>query len=192
MSEIRKVMITGGGGMVGRNLLELPGLQACELLAPRQAELDLRDGEAVRDYLATHRPDLVIHAAGRVGGIQANMAEPVAFLLDNLDMGRQLVSAAQACGVTRLLNLGSSCMYPRGHDEPLREEQVTHGAALGREHEVHEDLALVGHALVKALLGRRLHGEQPDGRAGRGGGRARGDATRPLLRAGGYADPARS
>lgn len=127
MSEIRKVMITGGGGMVGRNLLEHPGLQACELLAPRHAELDLRDGEAVRDYLATHRPDLVIHAAGRVGGIQANMAEPVAFLLDNLDMGRQLVSAAQACGVTRLLNLGSSCMYPRGHDEPLREEQVLQG-----------------------------------------------------------------
>lgn len=113
--------------MVGRNLLEHPSMAEFEVLAPRSRELNLCDFKAVQDYLGEHRPDMVIHAAGRVGGIQANMRDPVAFLLENLDMGRNIVWAAHQAGIKRLINLGSSCMYPRNHSEPLSEEMVLKG-----------------------------------------------------------------
>lgn len=126
MSKIR-ILVTGGGGMVGRNLLEHHGMSSFEVLAPRSRELDLCDFKAVQEYLHKYQPDLVIHAAGKVGGIQANMREPVGFLLENLDMGRNIVWAAHQAGIKRLINLGSSCMYPRNHSEPLREEMVLKG-----------------------------------------------------------------
>ena len=126
MSKL-KVLLTGGSGMVGRNVLEHPDIGEFEILAPRSSELDLRNFSAVQDYLQQYQPDMVIHAAGKVGGIQANMREPVGFMLDNLDMGRNIVWAAQRAGIKRLINLGSSCMYPRNHSEPLREEMVLKG-----------------------------------------------------------------
>lgn len=122
-----RIMLTGGGGMVGRNLLEHAAIGEFEVLAPRSIELDLRDFGAVQAYLHKHQPDMVIHAAGKVGGIQANMREPVSFLMDNLDMGRNIVWAAHQTGIKRLINLGSSCMYPRNHNEPLCEELVLKG-----------------------------------------------------------------
>jgi GDP-L-fucose synthase len=126
MSKMR-ILLTGAGGMVGRNLLEHPAIGQFDLLAPRRAELDLQDFNAVQGYLQKHQPELVIHAAGKVGGIQANMREPVGFLLENLDMGRNIVWAARQSGVKRLINLGSSCMYPRNHAEPLGEDMVLKG-----------------------------------------------------------------
>jgi GDP-L-fucose synthase len=122
-----KVLLTGGGGMVGRNVLEHPAIGEFEVLAPRSGELDLRDFNAVQAYLHKHQPDMVIHAAGKVGGIQANMREPVGFLLENLDIGRNIVWASHQAGIKQLINLGSSCMYPRNHSEPLREEMVLKG-----------------------------------------------------------------
>lgn len=126
MSNIQ-ILLTGGGGMVGRNLLEHPAIGEFKVIAPHSSELDLRDFNAVQKYLSKHQPDMVIHAAGKVGGIQANMREPVAFLMDNLDMGRNIVWAAHQAGIKRLINLGSSCMYPRNHSDPLREEMVLKG-----------------------------------------------------------------
>ncbi|CAG1010403.1 GDP-L-fucose synthase [Anaerolineales bacterium] len=126
MSKI-KILLTGGSGMVGRNILEQPGIGEFELLAPHSSELDLRNYNTVQMYLRKHQPDMVIHAAGKIGGIQANMREPVAFLLDNLDMGRNIIWASYQAGIKRMINLGSSCMYPRNHSEPLREEMVLKG-----------------------------------------------------------------
>lgn len=126
MSKVR-ILLTGGGGMVGRNLLEHPGIDDFEVIAPRSSELDLRDFNAVETYLQEQQPDMVIHAAGKVGGIQANMREPVGFLLDNLEMGRNIVWAAHQTNVMRLINLGSSCMYPRNRSEPLSEEMILKG-----------------------------------------------------------------
>lgn len=126
MGKIR-ILLTGGGGMVGRNVLEHSAMGEFDIMAPRRSELDLRDFSAVQAYLGKHRPDMVIHAAGKVGGIQANMREPVSFLMENLDMGRNIVWAAHGAGIKRLINLGSSCMYPRNHSEPLREEMVLKG-----------------------------------------------------------------
>jgi len=126
MGKLR-IFLTGGGGMVGRNLLEHPAIGEFEVLAPRSGELDLRDFKSVQAYLHKHQPDMVIHAAGKVGGIQANMREPVGFLLENLDMGRNIVWGTRQAGIRQLINLGSSCMYPRNHSEPLREEMVLKG-----------------------------------------------------------------
>lgn len=112
---------------MGRNLLEHPQVRDWEVLAPGSDELDLTDFEATRRYVSDVGPDLIIHAAGRVGGIQANIAHPVDFLVENADMGRNVVMAARAAGVPRLLNLGSSCMYPRNASNPLTEDQILAG-----------------------------------------------------------------
>ena len=113
--------------MVGRNILEHPTIGDFEMLAPRSNELNLLDLNALQVYLKHHQPDMVIHAAGKVGGIQANMREPVSFLMENLDMGRNVVWGARQAGIKRLINLGSSCMYPRNHTEPLSEELILQG-----------------------------------------------------------------
>ena len=97
-------------------------------MAPSRAELDLQDAAAVERYFETHRPDAVVHAAGRVGGIQANIANPVEFLVENADIGRNVVLGARAAGVTQLLNLASSCVYPRDHDGPLTEDMILTGS----------------------------------------------------------------
>lgn len=113
--------------MVGRNLLEHSGIDDFEVLAPPSGELNLLNLKAVQDYLEQSKPNLIIHAAGIVGGIQANLREPVRFFLDNLDMGRNIVWAARSAGVKNLINLGSSCMYPRNHSEPLSEDMILKG-----------------------------------------------------------------
>lgn len=122
-----RILLTGGNGMVGRNFLEHPAIGEFDVLAPRSNELNLLDYKAVETYLREKSPGIVIHAAGRVGGIQANIREPVRFLIDNLDMGRNIVSAARSTGVKQLLNLGSSCMYPRNASNPLHEDMVLKG-----------------------------------------------------------------
>ena len=127
MTTKTRIFLTGGAGMVGKNILEHPAAGKYEFFAPDMAELDLFKFETVKDYIAGVKPDVIIHAAGRVGGIQANMAHPVAFLLENVDMGRNLVRASRDCGVKKLINLGSSCMYPRNAPNPLKEEMVLQG-----------------------------------------------------------------
>lgn len=113
--------------MVGQNLLEHPFFAANETLAPSSRRLNLLNKSETVAYVKTEAPDLIIHAAGTVGGIQANLREPVKFLLDNLNMGQNLVMAAAKNGVKQLINLGSSCMYPRGNETPLHETQVLTG-----------------------------------------------------------------
>ena len=124
-----KILLTGGSGMVGRNIQDYAQLyRDDEILHPSSHELNLLDFESVKAYLKQHQPDCIIHAAGIVGGIQANIDNPVKFLVDNLKMGQNLVLAAQEVGIKQLLNLGSSCMYPRSAPNPLREEQILTGA----------------------------------------------------------------
>jgi GDP-L-fucose synthase len=113
--------------MVGHNVADLAAERGIDILAPARSELDLGDGRAVYDYLRRFQPAMIVHTAGRVGGIEANMREPVAFLTENWDMGRNLVTAARAAGVERLINLGSSCMYPKDLDRPIREEDLFTG-----------------------------------------------------------------
>jgi len=121
------VLLTGGGGMVGRNILEHPAAAEWNFVAPRSSELDLTDYQTTYKFVKEVAPEFIIHAAGRVGGIQANISRPVDFLVENMDMGRNIVIAAREAGVTKLLNLGSSCMYPRNAPNPLAETMILHG-----------------------------------------------------------------
>ncbi len=127
MIQKMKILVTGGGGMLGSNILESERAAQFEILAPRRKELDLLDATATFAYLERHKPDMVIHVAGLVGGIQANIAHPVEFLVVNTDVGRNIILAARAAGVPRLLNLASSCMYPRAAPNPLTEDLVLKG-----------------------------------------------------------------
>jgi GDP-L-fucose synthase len=122
-----KLLITGGGGMVGRNIREHPLAREWTIIAPDRRELDLSDSAGVHAYFERERPDAVIHAAGRVGGIQANMAHPVDFLVQNVDLGRNIILGARAAGVQRLVNIASSCMYPRAATNPLAEDLLLKG-----------------------------------------------------------------
>lgn len=122
-----RILLTGATGMVGRNLLEHTDAGLYHWLTPTSRELNLLDYAGVQHYLQQHMPDMIIHCAGHVGGIQANIREPVRFLLDNLDMGRNLVVGAQKVGIKQLINLGSSCMYPRNAPNPLREDMILQG-----------------------------------------------------------------
>jgi GDP-L-fucose synthase len=125
-----RALLTGGGGMVGSAIARhLAGASAVsELLTPTRGELDLLDANDTRTWLHKHRPDVIIHAAGRVGGIADNLADPVAFLQENAMIGLHVIGGALDAGVPRLLNIGSSCMYPRDWRQPLVEEDLLQGA----------------------------------------------------------------
>lgn len=123
-----KILLTGGSGMVGRNIQDHATANQYHWLTPGSADLNLLDFVAVRKFLTEYRPDVIIHAAGRVGGIQANMREPVRFLIENLDMGRNILLAAAELGITRVLNFGSTCMYPKDRQEALSESDMLTGA----------------------------------------------------------------
>ncbi|NQY30833.1 MAG: GDP-L-fucose synthase [Flavobacteriaceae bacterium] len=122
-----KIFLTGNTGMVGKNILEHPSAKNHTFLTPKRQELNLENQQAVESYVEKHQPDLVIHAAGLVGGIQANMANPVNFLVKNLDIGRNVIMAAQKSKVKQVINFSSSCMYPRLASNPLQEELILKG-----------------------------------------------------------------
>jgi GDP-L-fucose synthase len=138
-----RILLTGGSGMVGCNVLEAPAAAAHKVMAPGRGELDLLDPAAVARYVQTREPDLIIHCAGKVGGIQANIREPVAFLVENLDAGRNVVMSAMRAGVPRLINLASSCVYPGDLETPTCEEQIFSGAV---------DPSNEGYALAKIAV----------------------------------------
>lgn len=122
-----KILLTGGSGMVGRNVLEHPEAQNHEIWAPTHQQVDLLDFRAVCEAVDNFKPDLIIHTAGLVGGIQANMNALFDFMMDNITMGLNVVKAAKQFGVPKLINLGSTCMYPKEAPQPLKEEYLFTG-----------------------------------------------------------------
>jgi len=113
--------------MVGRNILEFHKSREYQILAPSSSELNLLDKASVNDYLSKHLPDAIIHCAGVVGGIQANIDNPVRFLSDNTIMGNNIIISAVEHGIKNFLNMGSSCMYPRDALNPLKENMILKG-----------------------------------------------------------------
>lgn len=114
--------------MVGRAILRrLQAQGGHELIARTHAELDLTDQQAVRAFMQEVRPDVVILAAARVGGIHANNTYPADFIYDNLMIECNVIHQAFAAGVRRLLQLGSSCIYPREAAQPMREDALLTG-----------------------------------------------------------------
>ena len=124
---MQRLFLTGGSGMVGQNIQAHDSAKNWDILAPSSAELDLTDPQAVCAYIKVHKPDLVVHAAGRVGGIQANMAQPVGYLDINNVIGRNVIMGTWSEGVRNLINLGSTCMYPAAAPNPLTEDMILTG-----------------------------------------------------------------
>lgn len=122
-----KILLTGARGMVGQNILECPLSNNHEILAPTSSELNLLSIDDVKAYIAFYKPNMIIHAAGIVGGIQANMAEPVKFLVENMQIGLNILMAAKAAQIKQFINLSSSCMYPKDAPNPLAEELILKG-----------------------------------------------------------------
>jgi GDP-L-fucose synthase len=122
-----KILITGSKGMVGRNIAEFYLMQKHTLLLPSSKELDLLDQSNINYYLKSNQPDFIIHCAGIVGGIQANIKNPVKFFVDNTQMGLNIIMASQEAKVKQFINMSSSCMYPRVAINPLGEELILKG-----------------------------------------------------------------
>ncbi|MGP4110651.1 GDP-L-fucose synthase family protein [Streptomyces sp. 4N509B] len=121
------VFVAGHRGLVGSAVTRLLSAEGFEVVTRSRDQLDLRDAERTRTFLARTRPDAVVLAAARVGGIMANQTQPVPFLEDNLLIQLSVIAAAHAADVDRLLFLGSSCIYPRHAPQPIREEALLTG-----------------------------------------------------------------
>jgi len=113
--------------MVGKNILESELASTYTFLTPTSTELNLLDADNVKIYLASNKIDAVIHTAGLVGGIQANIKNPVDFFYKNMQMGLNIIKESYDHGIKKLINLGSSCMYPRNASNPLKEDIILQG-----------------------------------------------------------------
>lgn len=121
----KRIYIAGHRGMVGSALSRAMQREGdVELISATSAELDLRDQKATNAFLLAHQPDVVIIAAAKVGGIYANNTYPAEFMYDNLMIASNLVHASHETGVERLLFLGSSCIYPKFAEQPIREDAL--------------------------------------------------------------------
>jgi GDP-L-fucose synthase len=117
----RRVYVAGHRGMVGAALVRALEPLGGELIARTSSELDLRDQAATVRFFQTERPEIVLFAAAKVGGIQANISAPAEFLYDNLAMATHAIHAAYETGCRRLVFLGSTCVYPRLAPQPMPE-----------------------------------------------------------------------
>jgi GDP-L-fucose synthase len=124
-----KIFVTGHRGMVGSALVRAFKEQSSDnqLLIANRDELDLLDQASVEKFIERERPDVVINAAAKVGGIHANKTYPADFIYQNLLVNTNLIHSAWKYGVNRFLNLGSSCIYPRACQQPIKEEYLLTG-----------------------------------------------------------------
>lgn len=123
-----RIFVSGHRGLVGAALVRrLRASGYSRILTARRDELDLRDGAAVDAWFHEHRPEYVLHAAGTVGGILANSTRPADFLYDNLMIHATVLRAAWRQQVTKVLYLGSSCIYPRHCAQPMTEDHLLSG-----------------------------------------------------------------
>lgn len=127
-----KIYVAGHRGMVGGAILRQLEMRRADgdnitLITRTHADLDLTDQTAVRNFMVGERPDVVVLAAAKVGGIHANNTYPAEFIYENLMIECNVIHQAFAAGVTRLLQLGSSCIYPKHADQPMSEDALLTG-----------------------------------------------------------------
>ena len=123
----KRIYVAGHRGMVGAALVRRLATENCTVLTAGRADADLTRQAEVEAWMEANRPDAVIVAAAKVGGILANDSLPADFLYDNLMIEANLVQASQRIGVEKLLFLGSSCIYPRMAPQPMREDSLLTG-----------------------------------------------------------------
>jgi len=151
----KRVWVAGHRGLVGSALVRRLGREDCELLTVERSECDLRDRTDVATWFNETRPDVVLLAAARVGGIYANDVNPVDFLYDNLMIQTNVLDAAHRHHVEKLVFLGSSCVYPRLAPQPIPEEALLTGP-LEETNQWYATAKIAGLKLCQAY--RRQHG----------------------------------
>lgn len=123
-----RIHIAGHRGLVGGAVMRhLQSLGHTNLITATHAELDLRDRDAVCDFYSAQRPEVVVLAAAKVGGILANATYPVEFFSDNIRIQTNVIDAAHEFGAERLIFMGSSCIYPKFAEQPIREDSLLTG-----------------------------------------------------------------
>ena len=151
----KRVWVAGHRGMVGGALVRQLQTENCTVLTVGRDGLDLRDGRAVQAWMSANRPQAVILAAAKVGGIVANDSWPADFLFDNLAIENAIIHGAFETGVEKLLFLGSSCIYPKLAPQPIREDALLTGP-LEPTNEWYAVAKIAGIKLCQAY--RRQHG----------------------------------
>ncbi len=151
----RRIYVAGHRGMVGAALVRRLARERCEVITATRAELDLTRQAEVQAWFQRMRPDTVFLAAAKVGGILANASYPVDFLYENLMIEANVIHAAHAAGVTKLMLLGSSCIYPKLAPQPIREQALL-GGPLEPTNEWYAIAKIAGLKLCEAY--RRQHG----------------------------------
>jgi GDP-L-fucose synthase len=151
----KRIWIAGHRGLVGSALVRRLAREDCTVLTAPRSEVDVADAAAVSAFIAREKPDAIIVAAARVGGILANDSYPADFLYDNLMIETSLIHAAHQHDVNRLLFLGSSCIYPRLAPQPIEEGSLLTGP-LEPTNEAYAIAKIAGIKLAQAY--RRQHG----------------------------------
>ena len=124
----KRVFVAGHRGMVGSAIVRRLATERCDVLTASREELDLLDQAAVQTWFSQNRPDAVFLAAAKVGGIAANDTFPADFLYENLVIETNIIRSAFDCAVEKLVFLGSSCIYPKHAEQPIREDALLEGA----------------------------------------------------------------
>jgi len=126
--ENKKIWIAGHNGMVGRALVRnFVKHEKLEIITAPSSELDLRDKSKVEEFVRKNSPDIVIIAAARVGGIHANDTYPVDFIQDNISIAQNIMKSCHDNDVDKIINLGSSCIYPKFAEQPIEEDSLLSG-----------------------------------------------------------------
>ena len=123
----KSIAVTGGEGFLGGHLLPLLEARRAKVFVPRRSEYDLREKTDIRRMLEDSRPEIVIHLAAVVGGIEANRRHPGRFFYDNAIMGIQLLETARVFGLEKVVVVGTVCAYPKFTPTPFREEDLWNG-----------------------------------------------------------------
>ncbi|MBI1402409.1 MAG: NAD-dependent epimerase/dehydratase family protein [Porphyrobacter sp.] len=151
----KKIFVAGHRGLVGSALVRRLEREDCTILTASRAEADLCDQAATRAWFAANRPDAVILAAAKVGGIHANDTQPAEFIYENLMIEANVIDAAHRSDVEKLLFLGSSCIYPKHADQPIHEDALLTGS-LEPTNEWYAIAKIAGIKLAQAY--RKQHG----------------------------------
>jgi len=151
----KKVFVAGHRGLVGSAIVRRLAGEDCEVLTAGREAMDLCDQRQVREWFAAHRPDAVILAAAKVGGIHANNTQPADFIYDNLMIEANVIEAAHRNDVEKLLFLGSSCIYPKHAAQPMHEDALLTGS-LEPTNEWYAIAKIAGIKLAQAY--RKQHG----------------------------------
>lgn len=152
----KRVWVAGHRGMVGSAIVRRLASEDCEVIIADRKAVDLIDQRATREWVSANRPDVVFVAAAKVGGIHANDTYPATFLYDNLMIEANVIEASRQAGVAKLMFLGSSCIYPKFAEQPIREDALLTGL-LEPTNEAYAIAKIAGIKLAQAY--RRQYGD---------------------------------